>query len=576
LTSGWLAYETQIGTGSLPRIYSPTSWDLGSSFYHLDEDVYPIGDANSLMTPEAGKGEVIHNPGKSSLDMLYQMGWKSISIQHTPVKDFESVSKPISFDATITSDDQLDQGKIYLVYSSSKFLKKDSILMKPTGNASEYNAMLNLTKNVEINYFISASNVNNRRYTYPGGAPARYLSFTIGPDKKIPVITHDPLNYQFDSDLNFNILAQVTDNMGVKEVKIEYFVPKGVVKAITMKNDSANYYSGMLSFPAGSLKDNDLINYRIVATDASLQANQGRWPETGFSKFRIVGFREPVSNYSNNFNIDTLDFISSDFRIYTVSGFDNNAINSRHPYLSPNKDDTEYNFITILKYPIILNPGTKMSFDEIVLVEPGDAGSKFGDDNFWDYVIVEGSSDEGITWKPLQDGYDSGLRKSWSDLFKSSILGDNSTAVPTKDFFVNHQIDMLANGNFKAGDTIQVRFRLFSDPYANGWGWIIDNLKIQDMGTFDNKALVSPGDLSIYPNPASNFINVSLQTSNHIQNVLIKAFNNSGTMVYNQSFSMGSSEFLTEIDISNFPSGLYLFSVEPQNGQTVTRKIVIR
>ena len=32
---------------------------------------------------------------------------------------------------------------------------------------------------------------------------------------------------------------------------------------------------------------------------------------------------------------------------------------------------------------------------------------------------------------------------------------------------------------FSPGDKIFIRFRLYSDPAVNGWGWVIDNLSIQ-------------------------------------------------------------------------------------------------
>jgi hypothetical protein len=38
---------------------------------------------------------------------------------------------------------------------------------------------------------------------------------------------------------------------------------------------------------------------------------------------------------------------------------------------------------------------------------------------------------------------------------------------------------MLENGNFKAGDEILIRFKLYADQLSVGWGWVIDNLKIQ-------------------------------------------------------------------------------------------------
>jgi len=56
----------------------------------------------------------------------------------------------------------------------------------------------------------------------------------------------------------------------------------------------------------------------------------------------------------------------------------------------------------------------------------------------------------------------------------------------------------------------------------------------------------------------------------------LKAYNSSGQLVYDQYFPVGSNLFQTAIDVSHFNSGLYLFSVEPEKGQVITRKIVIQ
>jgi hypothetical protein len=278
----------------------------------------------------------------------------------------------------------------------------------------------------------------------------------------------------------------------------------------------------------------------------------------------------------NNFESQINDFISSDFKVLTPAGFDSPALNSPHPYLSPNMDDTEFNFVALLKYPIVLKTGGKMSFDEVVLVEPGEEGNKFGDEDFWDYVIVEGSKDKGATWKPLIDGYDSNSQKSWLTLFNSSMSGNDSKAVPNKSHFVKREFELLANGNFKAGDTIQVRFRLFSDPYSNGWGWIIDNLSIQDIGTDVNLLAVSEGELEIFPNPASGQLRIQLQAKNNVDKVMLKAFDSLGGLAYQQQFAVGSGNFGTTIDISSFRPGLYLFTVNFDGRNSINRKIMVR
>jgi len=161
-------------------------------------------------------------------------------------------------------------------------------------------------------------------------------------------------------------------------------------------------------------------------------------------------------------------------------------------------------------------------------------------------------------------------------LWISSVVGNNSTAVATKALFVNRQFNMLANGNFKAGDTIQVRFRLFSDPYSHGWGWIVDNLKIQDTGTTINPVLLSSGEVVLYPNPASGKLNLHIQTNDNIHKLILKGYNSLGEQVYNQSFQIESNLLESVIDVSKYVPGLYLFTVEPENGQVVTRKILIQ
>jgi hypothetical protein len=576
LTSGWLKFDTKLSESKLPRLYAPSTWDSGSSIYHLDDSSYPVGDPNSLMTPFTGTGEAIHNPGPSTLVIMYEMGWKNISIKHKPLKDIEYISAPIDFNAVIESDYGLDSSKVFLVYSGNRFVKADSVLLKATDIPANFSAKLSNIQYTEVSYFFSATDKMKRRFVFPSNAPARYLSFKIGIDKEAPVVTHEPIKYMVSTNLSAKITAEVTDNLGIKSVKSEYFVNGGVIKEISLLNDTNDIYTGNLVFPAGTVKDGDKISYRIVAIDASSQSNIGRSPLSGYNTFFIEGIQKPVEKYVNNFNTETRDFISSDFNITTQTNFDSPGLNSAHPYLSPDTDNMNFNFITILKYPIILKTGGKMSFDEIVLVEPGDAGTKFGDQNFWDYVIVEGSKDGGSNWKPLIDGYDSNAQKSWYNLFNSSMSRQNSTAVPTKDLFVKHEFELLANGNFLAGDTIQVRFRLFSDPYSHGWGWIIDNLAIQDIGTAVNSLAISSGEVIFFPNPATDRLNIQLQAKNTIEKLVLKAYNSSGKLVYLQQFAVGSNSFQTDIAVRNLSPGLYLFAVEPENGQVITRKILIR
>lgn len=576
LTSNWLQFYTTLAGNALPRLYAPTVWSDGSSIYHLDETYYQRDTANWLMTPFSGKGEAIHDPGPAALAIMYEMGWKTTTIFHTPIKDMETVSGPIEFNAKIVSDNGLDQSKLYLIYSLDNFLTSDSVLLKPTSVPDNYSASLTLAVNTHISYYFKATDLLNRVYVLPSGAPQRLYSFKIGPDTEPPVIFHDPVTYLIASDLSATINAEITDNIGVKSARVEYMVNHGTPHEFQLVNDTLDHYTGQLTFPVGSLNDGDTISYRIVATDVSSNANMAFSPASGYYKIPVEGIRNAVSSYANNFDSITNDFISASFSIYQPSGFNSPALNSPHPYPSPNQDNASLNFTALLKYPIVLKKGGKMSFDEIALVEPGDPGSIFGDQNFYDYVIVEGSKDRGQTWKPFLDGYDCRAQQSWETLYNSSIVGQNSTAVPGPALYVNRPIGLLDNGNFAIGDTVLIRFRLFSDPYANGWGWIIDNLKIQDMNTAVNPILLSSGEMNFYPNPAHDQLQLQIRGTNLISGFNLKVFNSAGIQVFSQKFHVENSDFNTSLDVSRFAPGLYLFAVEPEKGPVVTRKILIQ
>ncbi len=59
----------------MPKVEAPQVFLLGSSMTHLDENAYPAGDIDALMTPSSAPGEVNHSPGPIVLGMLKDIGW---------------------------------------------------------------------------------------------------------------------------------------------------------------------------------------------------------------------------------------------------------------------------------------------------------------------------------------------------------------------------------------------------------------------------------------------------------------------------------------------------------------------
>lgn len=68
-------YAKAANGGTPPPLYAPSEWEQGSSFGHLDEDAYPAGDPNALMTPYLSRGESSYQPGPIALGILADLGW---------------------------------------------------------------------------------------------------------------------------------------------------------------------------------------------------------------------------------------------------------------------------------------------------------------------------------------------------------------------------------------------------------------------------------------------------------------------------------------------------------------------
>ncbi len=205
-----------------------------------------------------------------------------------------------------------------------------------------------------------------------------------------------------------------------------------------------------------------------------------------------------LSKYSTSFNAgDEGHFWGNGFSITSASGFSSVAAHTVHPY------PEELHLRFQLNPSIAVAPAGQalMTFDEVVLVEEG-LVDDYLNANFFDYVIVEGSLD-GSTWLPLLDGYDSRAKIAWSIAYNANLSGVNSTTPGNASLFLKRVIDLGAT--FNPQDTIAIRFRVFSDALAVGWGWAIDNLLIQsdslDQGEFNGQVPIIFTLHQNFPNP---------------------------------------------------------------------------
>jgi hypothetical protein len=559
LTSGQLYFNgplIQNYSGSRARLYAPLIFDAGSSVSHLDETTPQI---NALMTPFINQGEAIHDPGKFTMSILGDLGWVNTRIIHNKPEDTEEHISSLTILASIRSDTLYDHNNVNVVWSFDDFATSNSTLMSSPLSNNNYTVTLSIPSyETRLEYYISAVDCFERVYKSPSYTKKYHYSVYIGIDTVKPVITHTRLTSFFEKVNSITFDASVTDNLGVDTVYLEYIVNNNSPSYLGMIPGGSDKYKNSIYPKQLSLAGGDSVRYRIIAFDKAGSPNKRMLPSSGWYTIKIESVNPVAYSYSTDFSAVSGDFFNDGFTISKPAGFSSWGLNTPHPYVSPELNGDSIGYTATLRTPIKFEAnGMMISFREVVMVEPGENGSVFGSTDFYDYVITEGSKDFGKSWFPLADGYDSRYYTPWLTGYNSSFDSQqNSNFVPDESLLLKHYFFPKTSSYISAGDTLMVRFRLFSDPYTNGWGWIIQNLNIEAM--IDNTEETNLLPVILYPNPGNGIITIRDGQGNSGSVRKYSVINSSGITITSGTLAGGRE---TTLDISGNSPGLYLILI---------------
>ena len=589
---------------------NPMGYIEGSSVYHVDQNTYPPGNLNALMTPQIARGEITAQLGPIVKGIFNDLGWYSSNIIDAELRDTED--NQVLFSAKVYSDTLWDEKSLKLMYSVDKsILSATPVTSFTKTGANTYSYLLSLPKstaNRKVSYYWTANELSGKKFTSPAEAPViagtkfgSYNEFVIGVDTVKPIVVYsNPLKYIFTSQTNIplpNLLA--SDNLGIDTIYMEYAINGAALKGQGFKKliGDTYSYSNAFSFLAGTLKSGDVIKYRIVVKDKAKITNLVNLPASGFYEFKVLGILASTKTYVSSFDQQpSADFYLKGFTFSQPTGFSSPSLSSDHPYADGIEEsydggggsDKFTNNDAVLLKPIIIRSDTaKIYFDEVALVEPGDQGEAFlnvdgtVNRNFFDYVIVQGSNDLGKTWSNFTNGWDANSFSIWQNAWNSKTDKEgNSITLGSPSLLKKREIDMLASGKFKAGDQVIIRFRLHADVGAHGWGWWIDNLNIQGSSTISNPILaIEPGteikDLIVSPNPTSGRLLVQmplLADGNKEVNIVFSDM--MGKLILSKKYQVTGDMFKEELELSALAQGTYLLQVQTGD-KLISRKIVL-
>ncbi|MEM6525487.1 MAG: T9SS type A sorting domain-containing protein [Bacteroidota bacterium] len=557
LESGKLFFNSSIIKGNLPQLFAPAPFSGGSSIAHLDEQLYPPGSSNSLMTPQIGQAEASHDPGELGLSIFYEMGWLYTFIEHQPISIFEPLDVPILIETVVESDTTLSE--VALVYSEDEFESQNVLLMNEDSHMGLYSASIPPTgASRQISYYIRVvENGTKRTYTLPVNAPNEFNTFSVGPDLDPPLIDHKPVEFAFINNDSLRIKTNVSDISGLDTVFATFIVNEEIIN-IAMKEISPNEYKGVLPISNSMFSSSAVVSYSIEAIDNALANNSS---ETPIYSVEFIDFGESVTSYSQTFeqNLGFDDFALLDWSISSEVGFVGNSLNSEHPY----SNDTDA--LAFLIRPITTRNGPlSLSFDEIVLVEPG-TNTIFPSEEFKDYVVVEFSEDNGINWSSIEDGYDSRDDEMWLTTYNSAIVDTNSLANGNTELFRRKTIDLPNSSD----NDILIRFRLVSDAFGYGWGWLVDNIAIGEPITGIPSVKVEPS-LILYPNPSNGVVKLLNPADVNIKR--LQVFGPYGKLV--SRYNEVSRQKIIELP-NKLNKGSYIIEIETDNS-VVHRRILVK
>lgn len=589
---------------------NPLGYIEGSSVYHVDQNTYPPGNLNALMTPQIARGEITAQLGPIVKGMFNDIGWYSSNIIDAELNDTEE--NQVLFSAKVYSDTLWDEKSLKLMYSIDKsILSATPVTSFTKTGANTYSYLLSLPKstaNRKVSYYWTANELSGKKFTSPAEAPViagtkfgSYNEFVIGVDTVKPIVVYsNPLKYIFTSQTTIplpTLLAQ--DNLGIDTIYMEYAINGAALKGQGFKKlvGDTYSYSTAFSFLAGTLKSGDVIKYRIVVKDKAKITNLVNLPASGFYEFKVLGILASTKTYVSSFDQQpSADFYLKGFTFSQPTGFSSPSLSSDHPYADGIEEsydggggsDKFTNNDAVLLKPIIIRSDTaKIYFDEVALVEPGDQGEAFlnvdgtVNRNFFDYVIVQGSNDLGKTWANFTNGWDANSFSIWQNAWNSKTDKEgNSITLGSPSLLKKREIDMLASGKFKAGDQVIIRFRLHADVGAHGWGWWIDNLNIQGSSTISNPILaIDPGteikDLIVSPNPTSGRLLIQmplLADGNKEVNIVFSDM--MGKLILSKKYQVTGDMFKEELELSALAQGTYLLQVQTGD-KLISRKIVL-
>ena len=133
--------------------------------------------------------------------------------------------------------------------------------------------------------------------------------------------------------------------------------------------------------------------------------------------------------------------------------------------------------------------------------------------------------------------------------------------------FKRFDIDNIPSGPFTC-NFLDIKVEFKTDNWQEGEGFV---LKYGGTTEIDENSGLN--DLSIYPNPATNVVNVEFSTENP-ENITFNIVDLTGKLIYTEQVNHQGGNLKHQFAVSNLSKGFYFLRIETNTGKTIRKFIV--
>jgi hypothetical protein len=475
---------------------------------------------------------------------------------HTPLTNTEQITGPRAVNCQITpAGSGINPARTKLFFGQGANFT-DSILMTNT-SGTNWTSNITLSGPGTYKYYLITADSLGRIATAPGGAPSNFYSFIAGFDTIPPLITHTPLGPTPKFYWPVSVTANVTDNIGVDSVWVEWYKnTPTTIKEFKLPPVGANNYSALFNSINSDVNIGDVIYYVIKADDISGSHNVARLPVTGYFNFSIINLKL-CEGFSGSafppYNWTISGTGSSYWSLATVSSYGFGTGSAR------------FNFYSAASG--LISDITTFQFDPSPIGDSLkiDIAHAYYGATYIDTLKIDVSTDNGVTFTNLWTLWSS---TNFTDPHALSTVSQTGLFTPTSSQWKTRKY-LLPTG------TNKVRFNAIS---GFGNDMFLDSICQNSSVTgINNNPKIIPTVYKLnqnYPNPFNPITKIEYEIPKQ-GFVTLKVFDILGreiTRLVNEVHSPGV--YSIDFDGTNFSSGIYFYRIEV-NGFTDIKKMIL-